>query len=246
MELGVLVLVWLTLKCMAPRSLEFSTELTSTDLESLPTPSTTTCNILSDTYCTVYNKDPFTIVLVIWATLQLSWVSMLVVVQFLQVLRAQTTYESMKGHTHMSKPTEAVTSALVAGAPSLTDAGLTERAMGADSAAVQPQQRQDGCWDSWKHLLGVDTFMATAVPGSGNTHGRRKNDFSRGIITNLKDFFFDPAPIFWQRENGMAMLGGQRVDYTRLYDVPSRTVIRSKMLNDPEASHLELDPGERD
>lgn len=172
---------------------------------------------------------------------------MLVIVQFIQVLRAQTTYESMKGHTHMSKPSETVTSALVAGAPSLTDAGLTERSMGVDSAPAQPQRRQDGCWESWKHLLGVDTFMATAVSGSGSTHARRKkNEFSRGIITNLKDFFFDPAPLFGRRENGMAMLGGQRVDYTRLYDVPSRSIARSERRDDLEACPLELDPGERD
>lgn len=232
MELGVVAFLWLVRRY----------------LESLPAPTLTTCNILNDTLCTEYNKDPFTIVLSIWTALQLTWVTMLVIVQLLQVSRAQTTFENMKGHQHMSKPTAAVTSALVSGAPSLEDAGLTERSLAPDAAApTQPQRRQDGCFDSWKRLLGIDTFMATAVHGSGSEQSRQvRNPFSRGFTTNLKDFFFDPAPVFRRRENGMAMLGGQRVDYTRLYDVPSRSMVRPDQRHgDLEASQNALDPGDR-
>lgn len=221
--------------------------LISQDLVSLPTPTITTCNVLSDELCTLYNKDPFTIVVGLWATLQLTWVTMLVVVQFVQVSRGQTTYEVMRGHQHMSKPEAAVTSALISGAPSLDDAGLTERSLGNDSPpSTQPRRRQ-GFFDSWKRLLGIDTFVATAMHGSRSPQARQtRNPFSRGIITNLKDFFFDSGPLLRRRENGMAKLGGQRIDYTRLYDIPARSLTRSERHDDSEATHLHVDPGERE
>lgn len=39
------------------------------------------------------------------------------------------------------------------------------------------------------------------------------------MVTNCKDFWCDGQPVFGKREGGFARLGGERVDYTRLYDV---------------------------
>jgi hypothetical protein len=73
-------------------------------------------------------------------------------------------------------------------------------------------------------MLGVDTFMATALFGSRAKEVRqqnKRNPFSRGILQNCRDFWLDPAPVFGRRTNGEGVLGGERVDYTRMYEVPA-------------------------
>ncbi len=55
------------------------------------------CNVLSASLCRIVNADSYTVLLAIWASLQLTWVTMLLFVQFAQVSRAMTTYENMFG-----------------------------------------------------------------------------------------------------------------------------------------------------
>ena len=65
--------------------------------------------------------------------------------------------------------------------------------------------------------------MATASDArKGKLKQTRGNPFSRGIIGNCKDFWCDPAPMFGKRHNGDGYLGGEVVDYTRLYETPLR------------------------
>ena len=164
-------------------------------------------------------------VLALWAAVQLVWVTMLLLVQLLQVARAQTTFESMRGRVHHGwQASEAITSALVAGSASMRDAQLGNSGRGPDPA-VPPgsrtsRSRHDGFFLQWIKLLGLDTFVATAT--GGVRARRRGNPFSRGVIANCKDFWCDSAPYFGRRENGAAMLGGDVVNYTRMYEVPPR------------------------
>ena len=46
------------------------------------------------------------------------------------------------------------------------------------------------------------------------------------MLTNCRDFWCDPAPYFGKRETGAAMLGGEVVNYARMYEVPSRMKFR--------------------
>ena len=74
--------------------------------------------------------------------------------------------------------------------------------------------------------------MAIAFHGSNagqarTRRQRRGNPFSQGIVTNCKDFWCDGAPVFAKKEGGFAKLGGERVDYTRLYDVEAIPKLRS-------------------
>lgn len=39
---------------------------------------------------------------------------------------------------------------------------------------------------------------------------------------NCSDFLCDGQSVFGRRENGRAMLGGEVVDYTRMYETPLR------------------------
>ncbi|KAK3986427.1 putative palmitoyltransferase [Cladorrhinum sp. PSN332] len=182
------------------------------------------CNILSPNLCRVINTDAYTLLLAIWATLQLTWVGMLLFVQFIQVARAMTTYENMFGvnrtvHTSLSS---AFTST---GAP-------LDPSQQPPSGAAAPGEGGHGHGHGHKHggmlknisrLLGVDIFMNTARGrGAATTKKRKaKNPYSRGCLQNCKDFWCDPAPVFGQRETGSAVLGGQRVNYTDMYESPS-------------------------
>ena len=173
-------------------------------------------------------RDTFSVVLATWAALQMVWVTMLLIVQLLQIARAQTTFESMRGHMHGSQASEAITSALVAGTASLSGAQLTPNGIGPDpalpSGSRRNRPRKDGCFSQWIKLLGLDTLIATAQ--GGVRFRRRRNPFTRGIITNCKDFWCDSAPYFGRRENGAAMLDREVVNYTRMYETPPRMRIR--------------------
>ena len=156
---------------------------------------------------------------------------MLFVVQSVQIARAMTTYESMHGHLQRASPASlAITSAITAGTISPSGASLTNRGMGpdpvvSDGAEGHAHRHKAGCFTQWKKLLGLDTFIATATGRSGSR--KRGNPFSRGIITNCKDFWLDPAPYFGRRETGMAMLDGEVIDYTKMYETPPRMKMRS-------------------
>ena len=155
---------------------------------------------------------------------------MLMAVQMVQVARAQTTYESMRGHMHHGpQASQAITSALTTGSTSMEGAQLSNVGMGPNPAVPSGQhQHKEGYFSQWKKLLGLDTFIATAIGGSegANRSRRRGNPYSRGILTNCKDFWCDPAPYFGKRETGSAMLDGEPVNYTRMYETPMRRKLR--------------------
>lgn len=168
--------------------------------------------------CRVVNADAYTLVLVSWATLQLSWIVMLLFVQLIQVSKAMTTYENMTGanHSHDAKPSEAITSALNTGT-------ATGAAAPHGHGHGHHGHHHQGCFAQWKKILGVDTFLETAIHGSSGTRNRSRrarNPFSAGCIQNCKDFWCDPAPMFGMRENGEAVLSGAVVNYTTMYETP--------------------------
>ncbi|KAH6712082.1 hypothetical protein BKA61DRAFT_609575 [Leptodontidium sp. MPI-SDFR-AT-0119] len=187
------------------------------------------CNILAEPLCHIVNSDPYTLVLVIWGVLQLTWVTMLLFVQLVQISRAMTTWENMRGshHDHGSKVSEAFTSALTTGTTSRAGAQIGNTGLGPDPALPPTHapghnhHHKAGCFAQWKKILGVDTFVETALDYKGGGRPRRnRNPFSNGCVGNCKDFWCDPAPVFGKRENGSAMLGGQVVDYTAMYETP--------------------------
>ncbi|KIW56194.1 hypothetical protein PV05_04872 [Exophiala xenobiotica] len=196
-------------------------------LSVLPAPSEDAilkCHILGPSLCTFVLRDPWTVALTFWAVLQLVWVTMLIVVQTVQISKNQTTYENMKRHeySHDSRPL------LPQHARSITQGASTATSSLNDTAAASTRvdpvpRRPDGCLTRWKKLLGLDAFLATASDAShGKLQSRNSNPFSRGIIGNCKDFWCDPAPVFGKRKNGEGYLGGEVVDYAHLYEVPLR------------------------
>ena len=177
--------------------------------------------MLSESICKVILRDNFTVILTIWAALQLTWVTMLLFVQCVQVARAITTYESMRGlPDHTSRTSEAIAAAITSGSTSMNGAQL-ETGLGESGHHHHGHAHREGWFGQWKKLLGLDTFMATAQGeiDRGSSH-RRRNPYSRGILTNCRDFWCDPAPLFTRRETGAAMLDGEVVNYARMYETP--------------------------
>ncbi|KAK3369325.1 hypothetical protein B0T24DRAFT_359067 [Lasiosphaeria ovina] len=190
------------------------------------------CNILSPSLCRVVNADAHSLLLAMWASLQLTWVSMLLFVQFIQVTRAMTTYENMFGVGNNA-------SASLNSAFTSTGAPLDPSQLPPSGSAAQPDagghghghghgghgHKHGGMFKQWSRLLGVDAFVETAT-GRGaatnkNNKRRRSNPYSRGCLTNCKDFWCDPAPLLGKRETGAAILDGQPVNYTELYESPT-------------------------
>lgn len=205
--------------------------LALTYIEALPAAPGDTCNMLGPEFCSEFNKDPLAVITTIWATLQLTWPTMLLAVQLIQVSRAQTTLESMRGHKQFSAAAEIVTSTAVAGSTSLEGASLDGPASGPPAASGHNHPPKQGFWKQWKTLLGLDTVLATAMYGSRAEEVmaiQRRNPWTRGVVTNCSDFFCDEAPIFGRRKDGHGMLGGAPIDWTTTYEVPRRETMTAR------------------
>lgn len=187
------------------------------------------CSIFGPDVCQIVNADTFTLLVTIWANLQLTWVGMLLFVQFVQVAQAMTTYENMFGISHAS--TSSLTSAFTStGAPldpgSLPPSGTSAHP---DASAGHGHKHGGGggggLLKMMTKLLGVDAFVETATGRgavAGNNKKRKgKNPYNKGCLTNCKDFWCDSAPFFTPRENGVATLNGHVVNYTEMYETPS-------------------------
>ena len=152
---------------------------------------------------------------------------MLLFVQSVQIARAKTTYESMRGYIdNGSRASEAITAAMTAGSTTLSGAQLSP-SQDTDTHHEHKHGHKAGFFGQWKKLLGLDTFMATAQGGlSEGVSNWGQNPFSRGVYTNCKDFWCDPAPIFGQRDIGVAMLDGEVINYAQMYQTPPRMKMR--------------------
>ncbi|CAK7263616.1 palmitoyltransferase akr1 [Sporothrix epigloea] len=198
--------------------------------ETAGTPGYDRCNLLSPELCAVVNAGAFALLVAIWATLQLSWVSMLLFVQFVQVSRAMTTYENMYGvspHGHGHGGVSALQSAFTSTGAPLNPAaadGHGGHGHGHGEHGHSHGHSHNGFLKQWSKVLGIDTFIETATgrgaASSSNKKRRNQNPYSRGCVTNCRDFWCDPAPIFGQRETGSALLGGEPVNYTDMYETP--------------------------
>jgi palmitoyltransferase ZDHHC13/17 len=194
-----------------------------TDFSSISESASDSCNILSPSLCKLVNADAYTLILGCWVTLQLTWVTMLLFVQFVQVSRAMTTYENMFGIQDAAL-TSAFTSTGTPLDPQHPSLAPQEPAGGQDGHGHAHGHKHKGGWvKQWARLLGVDPFIETVRgrgAATGNKKRRKGNPYSRGCVTNCRDFWCDPQPIFGQRETGAAVLGGDAVNYSEMYESP--------------------------
>ncbi|KAK5163203.1 palmitoyltransferase akr1 [Saxophila tyrrhenica] len=199
-------------------------QLTIKYIERLPDPPELNCAILKDPLCAPFSRDPMTIITNAWASLQLTWTFMLLFVHLTQVGRALTTFETMKGHGQVGPLMTAMTTGSTTEGAQVGLAGSGPDPVGSHKHGKS--KKKEGCLTQWSRLLGLDAFYTIAFQGykgakDRETPAARKpsNPFSRGVFRNCQDFWMD-GPIFGRKQDGQALLGGERVDYTALYDVP--------------------------
>lgn len=65
------------------------------------------CSLIGENFCLGYRHSSYTFYLLIWVVIQQTWLTMLILVQFLQISRGYTTYEfdGRHAHLHNSNPT---------------------------------------------------------------------------------------------------------------------------------------------
>lgn len=215
LTLGILVHDWLLVYCKPP--LPSSPPCLPPDFRNVSPSASEECNVLSASLCQYINADSFTVTLGLWMTLQLTWVTMLIFTQFFQLSRAMTTYENMYG-VHDASLMTPFTS---------TGTPLDPTVAPVDPAPSRHKHAGGGTLKQWSRLLGVDPFIETiagrgaANAAKGGKRQKKKNPYSRGCVVNCKDFWCDPSPVFGERENGMAVLDGEKVDYTAMYESPA-------------------------
>ncbi|KAI2616693.1 ankyrin [Hypomontagnella submonticulosa] len=193
----------------------------------LPKSGSTDCILLAESICKIVSIDSYTVVLGLWTTLQLTWVGMLIFVQFVQLARAMTTYENMYGVRDSSGSSmgSAFTSTGAPLDPNHPDA-ITPPSAAADPLGTSGAHahKHKGFLQQWGRLLGVDPFIET-ITGRGAATGKKmrkkRNPYNKGVMQNCRDFWCDPSPIFGRRETGDAMLGGERINYTDIYESPA-------------------------
>jgi uncharacterized membrane protein len=204
----------------------FLVQLTLAYLSLLPTPSTTSlnCSVLKPEFCAIWSKDPFTILVNGWGSIQLTWTIMLLFVQLTQIARAVTTWEAMRNN-HAGP----LITALTTGSTSQENGSINSSGGGPRTGTPRTTPGAESCFSQWKRLLGVDTFVATALHGSRAQEvlaQRRENPFTKGVVRNCRDFWCDGeggsvvGKVFGGKEMGMGLLGGQKVDYRKLFDLP--------------------------
>jgi palmitoyltransferase ZDHHC13/17 len=179
-----------------------------------------TCNILSSDLCTLVVRDTWTVALTVWTLIQLVWITMLIVVQSIQISKNMTTYENMRRHSHNDHNHPALPLHRHHQQSSISAQPTSSLAAAPAPVAKKP----DSFLTKLARSIGLDVFMATASDARKGTLNKnpRSNPFSRGVIGNCKDFWCDPAPVFRRRGNGESYLGGEVVNYTKMYDVPLR------------------------
>lgn len=194
------------------------------DVEALPDPAELNCAIFNEAICIPFSKDPLTIVTNAWGSLQLTWTFMLLFVHLTQVARAITTLETMKGQGQVGPVLTAITTGSVsADGAQVNTSGSGPDPVGGHSHA---QKKKEGCLSQLYKILGLDTFYTVAFQGYKNARNpdasrrnKQSNPFSRGIFRNCQDFWLD-GPVFKRKDNGRALLGGEVIDYTSIYEVP--------------------------
>ncbi|KAJ2931938.1 hypothetical protein H1R20_g5163, partial [Candolleomyces eurysporus] len=171
--------------------------------------------------CAMTTYDPFLVGVAFWATLQLTWTSVLLASQFWQVARQMTTLEvsnlgrygfmggrggaslsGQMGHRHRHGGTDQI----VPGVDS-EDASVGGDGASSTGAGHAGHKHSHGCGSGFlMNLLGFDRFTkGKAVDGLARA-STASNPFDTGIVSNCKDFW----------TNGKEL----GVEYEKLYDVP--------------------------
>jgi palmitoyltransferase ZDHHC13/17 len=165
----------------------------------------------------------FTSLLVIWDTFQLTWVFLLVFVQFIQISKSVTTSEASNLHRFGFM-----------GADDFSSLPLDHQATAVDdngSANATPAFKAAHRYEWWNktlRLLGVDHFLHTAQDTVNSnrlsrSRWKERNPTDNGMYRNCMDFWFPSGHnIFQTFPRGEGSIDGQFVDYYSLFEFAKR------------------------
>jgi len=193
----------------------------SIPLSSNPSDISPSCPLPGD-LCQITAKDSFLVAVATWATLQLTWTSILLASQLWQVARQMTTLEvsnlgrygfmggrggaslsGQMGHRHQHRSGDSV----LPGVDTEDTALVGSETSSATGAVHRHSGVCAGCGSSFlMNLLGFDRFTKGKAVDGLTRASKASNPFDVGIVGNCKDFWTAG------RELG--------VEYEKLYDVP--------------------------
>jgi DHHC palmitoyltransferase len=208
------------------------------DISSLELEEGEECKILPMSICEPLLTDPYTTILTIWTAAQLSWLTLLVVVQYYQITRGITTHElsNLQKYGFLGGGNVTVEDRM--------QEGVSSRLPPITKNDVVPPTR----WQKVLKILGVDQFFTTFKDKRQRAVAQRRgmNPFDQGgCWTNCADFWAVPAHLSEERERGWlerglrirgvgfqlgkggeGKLGGREVDYFEMWEVPEKRRVR--------------------
>lgn len=188
----------------------------------------TSC-ILPTSLCFASHYDNFLFATLLWASLQLSWTSILLAAQIWQIARQMTTMEvsNMSRYGFMGgRPSPTTQNPQQSRSGSTTASGLLasnlEHVHGANCDHSKPSGKKSSSTKAFLlKILGIDRFTSgNATSSLLATSSSVANPFDLGPIKNCTDF--------WTRGRELG------VDYERLYEVPEGGF--AKVMRDRERS----------
>lgn len=208
------------------------------------------CIILkNENLCLGYSYDRFTFLICVWIAFQSVWVGFLIVVQIFQVFQGVTNYEFSKlmKESRMSGTDPVLFNEFFGTAPEelLTINGdIADGEQHRDASVNQAMstsrshlKKSSTCFGICCALTGIDQWLMVIKETFGLSHsvsGAKQSltvsfPTNYGWKTNWKDFWLTSdvtAPIwcrvFYSPTTSKALLGGQEVDYFKLYTLPPR------------------------
>lgn len=204
------------------------------DIAAIPLPLTAECKILPMEICQPLVTDAYTTILTIWAALQLTWLTLLVAVQFYQITRGITTHElsNLQKYGFLGGGNITVEDRM--------QEGVSSRLPPVSTPDAPPHTRFQRCL----RILGVEQFFTTFKDKRQRAVAQRRgmNPFDQGgCLTNCSDFWAVPEHLneentrgwlesglkirgvgFQLGKGGDAKLGGQEVNYFEMWEVPER------------------------
>ncbi|KAJ7057663.1 DHHC palmitoyltransferase-domain-containing protein [Mycena amicta] len=171
--------------------------------DSIPGASPSASCILPSSLCALTAVDPFLVSVALWATLQLSWTSILLASQLWQIARQMTTLEvsNLGRYGFMGGR-----GGLGGGQMGQSRQNQNPETPEPGTPHSHPHSHGSGCSAFLLSILGLDRFTrGRAVDGLARA-GTARNPFDLGVVKNCRDF--------WTKGRELG------VQYERLYDVP--------------------------
>lgn len=195
--LGIFLLLWLFFSSYLP-SVEHLCEL-----EERPS-------------CTILDTAAFGLNMAIWDSFQLTWVIMLVFVQLTQIARSVTTNEADNLHRYGYMGADDFSS---------LPPDHSKNVANNENLSGNTRRPQRTCWSTSLRLLGIDQFINTTQDTMGYMRSwKNKNPTDYGLMRNCLDFWVPGGSynIFKIPKDGEGSIGGQIVNYYKLWELPER------------------------